>query len=61
MAIIGKSQIERIEVCKRAVSVLYGSEAIGGVVNIITKKGETSLLEEVLTSVMIQLQMDSGR
>ncbi len=39
MALIGASQIERIEVVKGPVSVLYGSEAIGGVVNIITKKG----------------------
>lgn len=38
MAMIGKSQIDRIEVIKGPASVLYGSEAIGGVVNIITKK-----------------------
>ena len=31
--------IERIEVVKGASSVLYGAEALGGVVNIITKKG----------------------
>ncbi|MDL2260226.1 TonB-dependent receptor [Deltaproteobacteria bacterium OttesenSCG-928-K17] len=36
---IDASQIERIEVVKGPASVLYGSEAIGGVVNIITKKG----------------------
>lgn len=32
--------VERIEVVKGANSVLYGAEALGGVVNIITKKGE---------------------
>lgn len=37
--LIGTENIERIEVIKGPASVLYGSEAIGGVVNIITKKG----------------------
>lgn len=32
------SSIERIEVIKGPMSTLYGSEALGGVVNIITKK-----------------------
>jgi hemoglobin/transferrin/lactoferrin receptor protein len=37
--LVDTSQIERIEVIKGPASVLYGSEAIGGVINIITKKG----------------------
>jgi hemoglobin/transferrin/lactoferrin receptor protein len=37
--LIDPNRIERIEVIKGPGSVLYGSEAIGGVVNIITKKG----------------------
>ncbi|MDR1111293.1 MAG: TonB-dependent receptor [Deltaproteobacteria bacterium] len=36
---ITPDQIERIEVIKGPASVLYGAEAIGGVVNIITKRG----------------------
>jgi hemoglobin/transferrin/lactoferrin receptor protein len=36
---INTADIERVEVIKGPASVLYGSDAIGGVVNIITKKG----------------------
>lgn len=39
---IPASEIERIEVVKGGVSVLYGSEAMSGVVNIITKKKHTN-------------------
>lgn len=35
--------IERIEVVRGGGSALYGSEAVGGVINIITKKGERNL------------------
>ena len=37
------SMIERIEVLKDGGSVLYGSQAVGGVVNIITKKNYTGV------------------
>lgn len=37
--LLDESALERIEVVKGPYSVLYGSQAIGGVVNFITKKG----------------------
>ncbi|MDP8211722.1 MAG: TonB-dependent receptor [Candidatus Zapsychrus exili] len=36
-------EVERIEIIRGAGSVLYGDNAVGGVVNIITKKGEGEL------------------
>ena len=43
--------IERIEVVKGANSVLYGAEAVAGVVNIITKKGDGKLATTVSGTV----------
>ncbi len=40
---INTAQIERIEILKGAQSTLWGSEAVAGVINIITKKRSTSL------------------
>jgi vitamin B12 transporter len=37
---LGVEEIERIEVLSGPQSVLYGSDSLGGVINIITKKGE---------------------
>jgi len=45
MIMIDQNNVERIEVIKGPASVLYGSEAIGGVVNIITKKGGVSTIQ----------------
>lgn len=41
---VGKDNIERIEVLNNGLSSVYGSEAIGGVVNIVTKNNLTSNL-----------------
>lgn len=43
--LVDPAAIERVEIVKGPGSVLYGSEAIGGVVNIITKKGGEKPLE----------------
>ncbi len=40
---INPDNIERIEVLKGAASLLYGSDAIAGVVNVITKKGKQKI------------------
>ena len=43
--------IERVEVLKGGGSALYGSEAVGGVINIITKKGSESGSQVTLRAV----------
>ena len=48
--LVDVNSIERIEVIKGPSSVLYGSEAIGGVINIITKKGGSKPVEVNLSS-----------
>lgn len=47
--LIDPNMIERIEVIKGPASVLYGSEAIGGVVNIITKKAGDKPIQVTLS------------
>ncbi len=42
LATINLDNVEQIEIVKGSYSVLYGSDAMGGVVNIITKKGGTT-------------------
>lgn len=48
--LVDPAMIERIEVIKGPASVLYGSEAMGGVVNIITKKGGTKPIQGQITT-----------
>jgi hemoglobin/transferrin/lactoferrin receptor protein len=48
--LIDINSIERIEVIKGPASVLYGSEAIGGAINVITKKGGKKKLQGTLSS-----------
>ena len=46
LSLIDPQNIERIEIVKGASSALYGSDAIAGVINIITKKHDEALLLE---------------
>lgn len=50
IAAISIDQIERIEILKGASSTLYGSDAVAGVINIITKKGEGKLAVNALAT-----------
>lgn len=49
LGLIDPHNIERIEIVKGASSALYGSDAIAGVINIITKKHDSGLLVENTT------------
>ena len=46
LSLIDPNNIEKIEIVKGASSALYGSDAIAGVINIITKKHEEGVLLE---------------
>jgi len=47
---IGIENIERIEILKGGNSTLYGSDAVAGVINIITRKGQGTLTSNLLAT-----------
>ena len=59
---IPQALIERVEVVKGPASSLYGSEAVGGIINIITKKPENApvLTSDVFTSSWGEVNTDIG-
>lgn len=54
------SAIERIEIVRGPMSSLYGSEAMGGVINIITKKAPAKWTGSVAASTTLQSDNDFG-
>src|SRR5690606_21895008 len=59
---IPSALIDRIEIVKGPASTLYGSEAIGGIINVITKNPDESGLTTIdfMTSSWKELQTDIG-
>ena len=58
---IKASEIERIEIVKGASSALYGSDAIGGVVNIITRQSGRSSPSETESQAEAEIGYGNGR
>ena len=54
------SMIERIEVVKGPMSALYGADAVGGVINIITRKPEPGLQGDISARFGANDEGDSG-
>src|SRR5699024_8966071 len=52
--------IERIEVIRGPMSSLYGSDAMGGVINIITRKVPAALTGSLRNEITLQEDADSG-
>lgn len=60
LAAIPKESIERIEVIRGPMSALYGSEALGGVVNIITKQPDNDWSSDVSVDVVSPFDGNGG-
>ncbi|TVP78738.1 MAG: hypothetical protein EA352_01545 [Gemmatimonadales bacterium] len=54
------ASIERIEVIRGPMSTLYGSDALGGVVNIITRRPQESWQGELALDAIVQSDSDFG-
>jgi outer membrane receptor for ferrienterochelin and colicins len=59
---IPNSMIDKIEIVKGAASTLYGSEAVGGLINIITKRAKTVPLftADILSTSWLENNIDLG-
>jgi len=59
---IPNSLVERIEIVKGPASSLYGSEAIGGIINVITKKPQNAPLVSIdlMTTSYLENNLDLG-
>ena len=58
---IPASMIERIEVVKGSMSALYGADAVGGVINIITKKPQSGFQGDVSARYGVNGDADAGQ
>jgi iron complex outermembrane receptor protein len=60
LSAIPLNEVERIEIMRGAGSVLYGDGAVGGVINIITKKGKGKPVTDLSTSYGSYNTLDMG-
>lgn len=59
LTIIPISVIERVEILKDSASAIYGADAIGGVINIVTKKGDVGGQVNVQGSLVQRIEGNS--
>ena len=59
--LISLSNVKKIEIIKGPVSALYGANAFGGIINVITKSGSEGFLAEVESGMKMYTHLDNDK